>query len=147
VSNPLREKRKLTVTLEGRGVMRDQTWEVELAGSEFRKDLSIKLPEKTAGGPGTCSHCERWAGEADRRQRCVPGGRCRKSSRHASACRGAFTQHTLRSKTRVAANCRPLVRCPAGLVLGRPGVRPVCVAPAARQRVMACACVASWHLA
>jgi glyoxylase-like metal-dependent hydrolase (beta-lactamase superfamily II) len=50
VSNPLREKRKLTVTMEGRGVVRDQTWEIELDGNEVRKDVNVKLPEKLTAG-------------------------------------------------------------------------------------------------
>ncbi len=50
VSNPLKEKRKLTVTLLGRGVIPGQTWEVELAGGEVRKAVRVKLPEKLGAG-------------------------------------------------------------------------------------------------
>jgi len=35
------------VTLEGRGLFPDQTWEVEIAGKDsVRKDFTVRLPEK-----------------------------------------------------------------------------------------------------
>ena len=51
VSNPLPRKQKLTVTLEGRGLTPDQTWEVTVpAGETLRKEVTIRLSEKIAVG-------------------------------------------------------------------------------------------------
>src|SRR2546429_6101105 len=47
VANPLPRREKLTVTLEGRGLVADQTWEVELAGKDsVRKEFTLRLPDK-----------------------------------------------------------------------------------------------------
>jgi glyoxylase-like metal-dependent hydrolase (beta-lactamase superfamily II) len=50
VNNPLGQKGKRTVTLQGRGIVPDQTWDVELAGGEVKKDVRIKLPAKLEAG-------------------------------------------------------------------------------------------------
>ena len=50
-TNPLPRKQKLTVTLEGRGLTADQTWEVEVpAGATLRRDVTVKLGEKVEAG-------------------------------------------------------------------------------------------------
>jgi glyoxylase-like metal-dependent hydrolase (beta-lactamase superfamily II) len=51
VDNPLGRKRALTVTLEGRGLTPDQTWQVEVpAGGTVRRAVSVKLGEKVPLG-------------------------------------------------------------------------------------------------
>jgi glyoxylase-like metal-dependent hydrolase (beta-lactamase superfamily II) len=51
VDNPGPRKRSLTVTLEGRGLTADQTWEVEApAGGSARREVSLKLNDKLAAG-------------------------------------------------------------------------------------------------
>jgi glyoxylase-like metal-dependent hydrolase (beta-lactamase superfamily II) len=51
VANPLPRREKLSVTLEGRGVVPDQTWEVETAGKDsVRKEFRLPLPAKLRPG-------------------------------------------------------------------------------------------------
>src|SRR5262249_35655335 len=50
VHNPMKQKRKMSVTLQGRGLTEDQAWPVELAGNEVRKDVRIKLADKLPAG-------------------------------------------------------------------------------------------------
>ncbi len=51
VGNALGRPRKLAVTLEGRGLVADRTWEVEVpAGGEVRRELSARLGEQVAAG-------------------------------------------------------------------------------------------------
>ena len=50
VSNPLRERKTLTVMLEGRGLTPDQTWKVDLAGKESRQEVRISLGKKLEKG-------------------------------------------------------------------------------------------------
>jgi glyoxylase-like metal-dependent hydrolase (beta-lactamase superfamily II) len=51
IDNPLPRKRKLTVTLEGRGLTPDQTWEVDLAaGGTMRRGIELKLRDKIPEG-------------------------------------------------------------------------------------------------
>jgi hypothetical protein len=50
-NNVLARPQKLTVTLEGRGLADDQTWELEAAaGAEARKEVSVRLGEKLPAG-------------------------------------------------------------------------------------------------
>jgi len=51
VSNPLPQREKLSVTLEGRGIVADQTWDVETAGKDsVRKEFTLRLPDKLRPG-------------------------------------------------------------------------------------------------
>jgi glyoxylase-like metal-dependent hydrolase (beta-lactamase superfamily II) len=51
VSNPLGKDRKLTVTLEGRGLVGDHTWDVEIgAGKTARREVALVVGEKTPVG-------------------------------------------------------------------------------------------------
>jgi hypothetical protein len=51
VDNRLGRRRKLTVTLEGRGLARDETWEVEVApGGSARRGVRVRLGEKLPPG-------------------------------------------------------------------------------------------------
>jgi glyoxylase-like metal-dependent hydrolase (beta-lactamase superfamily II) len=51
VGNALGRKRSLTVTLEGRGLVPDRTWEVEVpAGGEVRREVALRLSEQVAAG-------------------------------------------------------------------------------------------------
>ena len=49
--NPLRRGEKLSVTLEGRGLATDATWDLEVpASGSTRHEVSVKLGEKIAAG-------------------------------------------------------------------------------------------------
>jgi glyoxylase-like metal-dependent hydrolase (beta-lactamase superfamily II) len=50
VHNPLKEKRTLTVTLEGRGQVAEKRWKIDLQGGETRKEIRVELPEKLESG-------------------------------------------------------------------------------------------------
>jgi hypothetical protein len=51
VENVLSRKRKLSVTIQGRGRTADQTWEVEVGpGATVRKKVEMKLGEKLSAG-------------------------------------------------------------------------------------------------
>jgi hypothetical protein len=50
VHNPLKQKRKLAVTLQGGGLTEDQTWQIDLAGAEARKDVRIKFGDNLPAG-------------------------------------------------------------------------------------------------
>ena len=51
VGNALGRPRKLTVTLEGRGLVPDRAWEVEVpAGGEARRELTLRLGEQVPAG-------------------------------------------------------------------------------------------------
>ena len=51
VGNALGRPRKLTVTLEGRGLVPDRAWEVEVpAGGEVRREVAVRLGEQVAAG-------------------------------------------------------------------------------------------------
>jgi glyoxylase-like metal-dependent hydrolase (beta-lactamase superfamily II) len=51
VGNALGRPRKLTVTLEGRGLVPDRAWEVEVpAGGEARREVAVRLGEQAAAG-------------------------------------------------------------------------------------------------
>src|SRR5262249_39224270 len=50
VANPLKKKTKMTVVLEGRGIVPDQSWELDLADGEVRKDVQVTLPAKLPAG-------------------------------------------------------------------------------------------------
>src|SRR5262249_57169978 len=51
VSNPLPQREKLSVTLEGRGIVTDQMWAVETAGKDsVRKEFTMRLPDKMRSG-------------------------------------------------------------------------------------------------
>jgi glyoxylase-like metal-dependent hydrolase (beta-lactamase superfamily II) len=50
-ANPLDRPRKLTVTLEGRGLTPDQTWEVEAKpGATVQREISVRLGERVSAG-------------------------------------------------------------------------------------------------
>jgi glyoxylase-like metal-dependent hydrolase (beta-lactamase superfamily II) len=49
--NPLGQKRKLTAVLQGRGLVPDQSWTLELdASSSQRRPFSLRLPDELAAG-------------------------------------------------------------------------------------------------
>jgi glyoxylase-like metal-dependent hydrolase (beta-lactamase superfamily II) len=51
VSNPLAAAEKLTVTLEGRGLTADQSWDLDVpAGGSVRQDVSFRVAEGAAAG-------------------------------------------------------------------------------------------------
>jgi glyoxylase-like metal-dependent hydrolase (beta-lactamase superfamily II) len=51
VANPLRRAEKLTLSLQGRGDLADQQWDVEVpAGETVRRELSLRLTEKVPEG-------------------------------------------------------------------------------------------------
>jgi hypothetical protein len=51
VGNALGRPRKLKVTLEGRGLVPDRTWEVEVpAGGAARRTVALRLGERVAAG-------------------------------------------------------------------------------------------------
>lgn len=50
VHNPLKQKRTLMVTLEGRGLIPDHTWKLELRGDETRQEMQVTLPKSIASG-------------------------------------------------------------------------------------------------
>lgn len=66
VSNPLARGRKLTVTLEGRGLTPDQTWPVEVgAGAAARRDITLRLGERAPAGRHVFALRATEAGETD----------------------------------------------------------------------------------
>ncbi|HZT81870.1 MAG TPA: hypothetical protein VFA26_16715, partial [Gemmataceae bacterium] len=49
--NPLPAKETLRVTLEGRGLVPDQSWELPVpAGGSVRREFTFRVPEKLAAG-------------------------------------------------------------------------------------------------
>jgi hypothetical protein len=50
VSNPLKRKGPLSVTLEGRNLLADQTWKLDLDGGEVRQEIRLQLGEKLPTG-------------------------------------------------------------------------------------------------
>jgi glyoxylase-like metal-dependent hydrolase (beta-lactamase superfamily II) len=49
--NPLPAKETLTVTLEGRGIIADQTWQLDVPGGKsLRRELTVRVPEKLGAG-------------------------------------------------------------------------------------------------
>jgi glyoxylase-like metal-dependent hydrolase (beta-lactamase superfamily II) len=49
--NPLPAKETLTITLEGRGIIADQTWQLDLPGGKrVRREFTVRLPEKMGAG-------------------------------------------------------------------------------------------------
>lgn len=50
VTNLLAAKQKLSVTLEGRGLTKDQTWELDVATGTLRRDIAVPLGERIAAG-------------------------------------------------------------------------------------------------
>src|SRR5262249_55353712 len=51
VTNPLPRREKLSVTLEGRGIVADQSWDVEPDGKDsLRKEFTLRLPDKMSSG-------------------------------------------------------------------------------------------------
>jgi glyoxylase-like metal-dependent hydrolase (beta-lactamase superfamily II) len=51
VNNPLGEKETLKVALQGRGVIADQSWDVEVpAGGAVRREIKLRVPDGLAAG-------------------------------------------------------------------------------------------------
>ena len=50
VTHLFTEKEKLTVTLEGRGLTKDQTWELDVPKGTLRQDISVPLRDKIPAG-------------------------------------------------------------------------------------------------
>src|SRR5262249_60924954 len=49
--NPLAAKETLTITLEGRGIIADQTWQLDVPGGKsVRREFTVRLPEKIGSG-------------------------------------------------------------------------------------------------
>jgi hypothetical protein len=49
--NPLAAKETLTVTLEGRGIIADQTWQLDVPGGKsVRREFTVRVPEKIGAG-------------------------------------------------------------------------------------------------
>ena len=49
--NPLAVKETLTITLEGRGIIADQTWQLDVPGGKsVRREFTVRVPEKIGSG-------------------------------------------------------------------------------------------------
>ncbi len=49
--NPLAAKETLTITLEGRGIIADQTWQLDVPGGKSaRREFTMRVPEKMGAG-------------------------------------------------------------------------------------------------
>jgi hypothetical protein len=51
VENPLAAKETLTITLEGRDILADQTWQLDVPGGKsVRREFTVRVPEKMGVG-------------------------------------------------------------------------------------------------
>jgi hypothetical protein len=49
--NPLAAKESITVTLEGRGIIADQTWQLDVPGGKsVRREFTVRVPERIGAG-------------------------------------------------------------------------------------------------